>query len=173
MQKLFLILFSFLVISFISGGCSEKSEDNVSTLNQSENIENTDIQDHTLPELASLKGDTIHIYGKYILFYGPDETDMIAYGDNDNDLNAFMALSEKIMEEYNSKGEIPSSFTAANNIRIYTGAEKTTMVVTRKNFPDKYGFLITDGNQPPRLRNGPITEEQCYEIIRNYFFLPS
>ncbi len=160
MNRINLIIVSALLVSVLVGCTSDKKdvETGMVATGASDTVP-------TLPVAGSVSGDTINLHGKFIVFYANQDTS------NDLTIKAFNETASIIVDSLKKAADLPVAVTSVNNFRVYnrTGSP---MILSRQGFSEKVGVLVMDGLQPPSIRKGAITTEECHALIKKYFMKP-
>ncbi len=124
----------------------------------------------SIPAFGTVTGDTIHLSGKFVLFYAPDEKSFESQKLERDSLEFFLAMSQALIDSLKSHPEINTGYTSAALFKIYT-SNGSPMIITRSALRLKTGFLVGDGMQPPAIKTGINTAAENYAFIKKFFFL--
>ncbi len=120
-----------------------------------------------LPELASENGDTINLYGRFILFYGP-----AAHDSADAGQPAYFSLSRALIDSISNNSDIAAFYSSANHIRVYNKTTGTSMIILRSTFNVPQGVVMSDGLQAPIIKKGILERSEYDAMLRKYFMIP-
>lgn len=117
------------------------------------------------PTAGSVSGDTMNLHGKFVVFYASEDTSIAS------SVETFKETIAIITDSLKKTADIPFAITSVHNFRVYSRTG-STMIISRQGFPEKFGVLLMDGLQPPTIRKGDITTEECHAMIKKYFMRP-
>ncbi len=159
MNRFIAVIASAVLFSGIIGCTSEKKD--------AETGEKVGKSDSLLklPVAGSVSGDTMNLHGQFVVFYASEDTT------NDLAIQAFNETVAIIVDSLKKTADLPVAVTSVNNFRVYTNTG-STMILSRQGFPEKVGILLMDGLQPPSIRKGSITTDECHALIKKYFLRP-
>src|SRR5688572_12809484 len=74
----------------------------------------------SVPVFGTLTGDTIHLSGKFVLFYAPDEKSFESQKLERDSMEYFLTMSRVLMDSLKSHPKIQTASTSAALFKIYT-----------------------------------------------------
>ena len=165
MTRLFSAIAAIVIFSLITG-CRQQPETAESASTESAAPASSAPAKSVFPPSGTMKGDTIFITGKYVLFFGtakeiPDAAEQAR-------VTAFKNSASLVIDSLKSAKGPEASYTLAEHIVIYKN-DGTSMVVSRTNFKEKTGMLLMDGGQPPLIRKGILDLKEYHDVIATYF----
>lgn len=155
-----------MIIFLLLTGCSQQPESAESAATQTAAPAAAAPSTANFPESGTMKGDSIFITGKYVLFFGtgkeiPDTSEQAR-------ITTFKNTAAQVIDSLKLAKGPGASYTLAEHIVIYKN-DGTSMVVSRTNFKEKTGVLLMDGAQPPLIRKGILNPNEYHDVIAEYF----
>jgi len=160
MNRFIAVIVSAVLFSGITGCTGEKND----AESGKEEVEKSDTL-LKLPVAGSVSGDTMNLHGQFVVFYASEDTT------NDLAIQAFSETTVVIVDSLKKTANLPVAVTSVNNFWVYN-RDGSIMILSRKGFPEKTGILMMDGLQPPGIRKGNITIDECHALIKKYFLRP-
>jgi len=165
--RLFIGLFIFSLVA-CTGNKSDEAVDQNEDVTQQQADESQN-EPKPQPVAGSLSGDTLNISGKFVVFFGPVETNSKPAKITPSDLVNFKAASAALIDSLSSKTDIKTAYTTAGFFRIYT-SNGNMMVITKSALNEDAGMLLNDGSQPPVIKKGVFSTDEYYQKIKEFFF---
>lgn len=165
MTRVFSGLAAIVIFSVLSS-CRPQTETDESAEKQAPVTTASTPAKSPFPESGTMKGDTIFITGKYVLFFGTGKD--IPDTEEQARITGFKKTASLMIDSLKSAKGPDASYTLAEHIVIYKN-DGTSMVVSRTNFKEKTGVLVMDGAQPPLIRKGILEMNEYHEVLAEYF----
>lgn len=165
MTRIFSGLATIVIFSVLSA-CKQQPETTDSVSPQTAAPATTTPAKSAFPSAGTMKGDSIFITGKYILFFGTGKE--IADAAEQARVTSFKNTASLVIDSLHSAKGPDASYTLANHIVIYKN-DGTSMVISRTNFKEQTGVLLMDGGQPPLIRKGILELHEYHDLIADYF----
>jgi hypothetical protein len=125
------------------------------------------------PSHAGAEDKVLDVRGKAVVFFGPTQKEYKSLSENEQNewnevLSDFYHYRDKTIP-YLESNRIKPIITADAKIMIHTGANVRTFA--RKNFKHIVGYILTDGNNEPKVVEGVGTDLDLINDFKIYFKL--
>ncbi len=122
------------------------------------------------PEAGSNNGDTLNISGKFVLFFGPVEMADSTQKFTESELKSFKETGFNLIDSLSGMNDIKAIYSTAPVFRVFS-LNGNVMIISKSGLNEEAGMLLSDGNQPPTIKKGILSQGDYFELIKKYFFL--
>ena len=119
---------------------------------------------------GTVNGDTIHLSGKFVLFYGPDENSFTSKQLLADSLKYFRELVLSLQDSLKQHTDINTLYSTAEYFKI-ENRSGSVMTIGKSALKLPTGIMAGDGLQAPAIKTGVHSADESYAFLKKFFFL--